>query len=79
MTREDILQRLVPVFVDVFEDDAIDVHAALSAHDVERWDSIANIRLFLAIEEEFGVRFDAVESTTAANVGEIADLIIAKA
>ncbi len=77
---EDIVyQRLTPVFQEVFDDDALVPHAALSARDVPEWDSISHIRLVVAIEEEFAIRLTTAELTGLKNVGEMVVLIQAKA
>ena len=57
MASQDTYDRLTSVFRDVFDDDAVVATAVLSAEDVEEWDSLANVRLFLALEQSFGVRF----------------------
>jgi acyl carrier protein len=77
---EDIVyQRLTPVFQEVFDDDALQVHAALSARDVPEWDSISHIRLVVAIEEEFSIRLTTAELSGLKDVGEMVVLIRAKA
>jgi len=43
----------------------------MTAADVEGWDSMGNVRLFLAIEQEFGLRFAASEIGAIKNVGEL--------
>jgi acyl carrier protein len=58
MTDSEILARLTPVFRDVFDDDRIVLRPEMSARDVDGWDSVANIRLMVTIEGEFGVSFD---------------------
>ena len=54
MASQDTYDRLTVVFRDVFDDDAVVATAVLSAEDVEEWDSLANVRLFLALEQSFG-------------------------
>lgn len=67
----DIAQRLTEVLRDVFDNDTITATETLTAADVEGWDSLGNVRLFLAIEQEFGVRFGAGEISAIKNVGEL--------
>lgn len=75
MASQDTYDRLTVVFRDVFDDEAVVATAVLSAEDVEEWDSLANVRLFLALEQSFGVRFSSAEMTGLANVGELAGLL----
>ena len=64
-------QRLTELLRDVFDNDDLEISETLTAADVEGWDSLGNVRLFLAIEEEFGVRFGAGNISAIKNVGEL--------
>lgn len=78
MTREQLFERLTPVFREVFGNDTIVPRDEMTADDVEEWDSLSHIRLIVSIEQEFGVRFDTSEVHRAANVGEFVDIIQSK-
>ncbi len=71
----DILEQLVPIFRDVFDDDELLIFPSTSAMDVDGWDSLAQIRLIVSIEKFFQLRFSAAEIEEIQNVGEMADLI----
>jgi acyl carrier protein len=73
MTRDEITRRLHAVFHDVFDDDAITLGDAMTAADVDGWDSVSNIRLMVSIEEAFGIRLDVGEYQEFRNVGELID------
>ena len=73
-----ILERLTPVFRDVFDDDHLVATPALTANQVSGWDSFANVRLFVEIERVFGVRFSAMEIAALKNVGQLADTLAKK-
>jgi acyl carrier protein len=76
MTTEDaILARVRGVIVKVFGDDEVVVDASTTAADVEGWDSVSNIEVLVALEREFGIRFNTGEMATVANVGELVTLI----
>lgn len=79
MTRDEIHRRLKPLFHDVFDDDTIDPHDHMTAADVDNWDSLTNIRLIVAVEEEFGVQFTTAEISFLENVGTFVSLIQRKA
>ena len=49
---------------------------AMTANDLDEWDSLTHISLLLAVEKAFGVRFRVGEVENARNVGEFADLIL---
>ncbi|MBP3274029.1 MAG: acyl carrier protein, partial [Butyrivibrio sp.] len=78
MTREEVFEKINEVFRDVFEDDDITVVDETTADDIEDWDSLEHINLVNAIEQEFGIKFTMGEIVSMKNVGEMADLIIAK-
>ena len=76
MSREEVLERLQPVFRDVFDDDGITVTEETTAADVDGWDSLEHINLVNAVEQEFGMKFDMGQILTMKNVGEMADIIM---
>ena len=75
MANTSVLDRLTPILRDVFDNDELAATRELTAKDVEGWDSMGNVRLFLEIEKAFAVRFSATEITSLKNVGQLADLI----
>jgi len=72
------LSLLQPIFQEVFDDDDLLIESSTAADDVDGWDSLAHIRLVVAIEREFNMRFSASEISDLENVGEMCDLIISK-
>ncbi|HEV8043274.1 MAG TPA: acyl carrier protein [Bryobacteraceae bacterium] len=72
MDTQEILAKLTPVFRDVLDNDRIALAPEMTARDVEGWDSLANIRLMITIEEEFRVKFDVGEFQEYRNVGDLA-------
>ncbi len=79
MSEQEIYERLNEVFRDVFDDDEITVVAGTTADDIEDWDSLAHINLVTAVEDEFGIRFKMGEVSSMKNVGEMVDIIKARA
>ena len=77
MTREEIYGKLNEVFQDVFDDEDITVNDSTVAADVDGWDSLEHINLFVAGERCFGIKFTMGETTGLKNVGEMVDKIIA--
>jgi acyl carrier protein len=73
-----IYDKLTPIFEDVFDRDDLQLTAELTAADVEEWDSLSHIRLIVAIEGEFGIKFTVAELGKLKNVGDMAGLISAK-
>ncbi len=77
--RQRMTERLEEVFRDVFDDDGIDIFDAMTAEDVEEWDSLMHITLMVATEQEFGMRLNAVEVGKLRNVGALIDLMVEQA
>lgn len=78
MNTEANYAKLTQVFHDVFDDDTIVVRPELTADDVDEWDSLTHIRLVMAIEKAFGLKFSAAEVEQLRNVGDLVTLIDAK-
>lgn len=78
MDYNDILCRLTPIFRDVFDDDSINITLKMTVSDVSQWDSLGNIRLMIRIENDFGIRFDTEEISSAANVADLVEMISCK-
>ena len=78
MSREDVMKTLNEIFCNVFDDDTIVLNDSTNAEDIEDWDSLEQINLIVAIENEFQMMFDINEINNLANVGEMADLIMSK-
>ncbi len=79
MTVEEMLSKMTNIFHDVFDNDDIVVTPALTASDVPEWDSLSHVRLILAVQKAFGVKFSAAQIANLKNVGDLTDLVRAKA
>lgn len=49
------------VFREVFDDDEMIILDHTSSNDIEEWDSVAHIKLVLALEQEFNIRLTTDE------------------
>jgi acyl carrier protein len=74
----DIIDRLQPIFQDIFDNPKLVVDRASSALNVPGWDSFAHINLVTAIEQEFRIKFALGELADLKNVGEMIDLMKTK-
>ena len=68
-------EQLNAIFCQVFDDDDIQIHPALTANDVDGWDSLSHVNLIVAIEGKFGIRFAQKELLTFKNVGDLLNCI----
>ena len=79
MDEAAIYGRLTEIMEDVFDDDSIVATPALSAKDVDGWDSLTHIRLILTVEKAFKVKFSTSEIGKMQTVGDLVTLIKARA
>ncbi len=78
MTRERVFEILNDIFRENFDDDGIELNDETSSADIEDWDSLEQINLIVAIQDEFKVKFNINEVNSMKNVGEMVDFILAK-
>jgi acyl carrier protein len=78
MTDNEIYERLTEIMQDIFDDPDVVATPDLTADDVEAWDSLSHIRLVLAIEKAFKVKFAASEVGEVKDVGEMVNLVKSK-
>lgn len=70
-----ILIKLRTIFRDIFDDDLMSISESTSKADIEDWDSVAHIKLVLAIEEEFVVRMSTEEVSSIKSVAGFMEAI----
>lgn len=78
MDKQDILETIAETIRDITGDDTANVTRETVADDVDGWDSLAHVRIILAIESAFRIRFDVEEVGRIDQVGDIADMVAAK-
>ena len=78
MTKEEIISKLTVIFHDVFNDENIVLRGDMTAHDVERWDSLTHMLMISKVEETFGIRFKLKELNKLKQVGDLIEIIGSK-
>jgi acyl carrier protein len=78
MTEPEIYQALSTIFQDVFLRDDLVLTPALSAKDVDDWDSFKQIEIIIAVEQRFGIKFRTREMDSLNSVGDLVHLIASK-
>lgn len=76
MTREEVYEKLNGIFQEVFDDDNIEVCDSTTSADIEEWGSLEHINLVVAVEQEFGFKFDMGQVVSMKDVGEMVDIIL---
>lgn len=75
MDKHAITPALGEIFEDFFEIGEDEFGPELTADQVEGWDSLNHVRLMLAIEQQFGVKFSINEWSGLTNIGELIALL----
>ena len=75
LNREEIYKKLKEIFIDVFDNEDIEINDSTVSTDVEGWDSSNHIRLIGVIEDEFSIKFDMEALPKLRNVGAMVDMI----
>ena len=71
MHTEEIRATLLPIFESVLDRDNLSLADAVSAKDIDEWDSLSNVRLMVAIERKFRIKFSAADVDGLKNVGDL--------
>jgi acyl carrier protein len=74
-----VYEKLTTLFRDVLDEDDLVLTPAMTADDVDGWDSLSHVRLVLAVSKTFGVKFSAAEVGRLKNVGDLVEMIQSKA
>ena len=63
------------IFREVFDDDSLVVTPETGGKDIDGWDSVAQVKLVLAIEEQFGFQFSEDEVSSIRSVGGFVEAV----
>lgn len=77
-SRSAIIERVTPIFREVFDDRSLVVTEQLDASQVPQWDSLAHISLVVALEDEFGIEFTTEELAEMETVGDLLRMLESK-
>ena len=79
MDRNDVHARLTEIFSDVMDIDNPVLAEGTTANDIEEWDSLSHVRLIVAVERRFKIKFNNAEIENMKCVGDLLTAIVAKA
>ena len=71
MTKEEIINKVNNIFINVLDDEDIVISETTTSDDVDDWDSLNHIHLVVTIEKHFKLRFTSQEIQSWNNVGEM--------
>jgi acyl carrier protein len=78
MAEADIYAALETIFHDVFMRDDIKLAPAMTAKDIEGWDSFKQIEIILAVEGQYHFKFNTRELDSLLSVGDLVRVIAGK-
>lgn len=78
MNAQEILEKITPIFQEVFNDDELEVTMDLTSEEIDEWSSITQTLLITNLENQFGVKFKLREIATMNDVATIVSLIEGK-
>ena len=78
MEKEQLEKIVKEIFIDVLDKQDIVLTNETTANDIEEWDSLAHIRLVVAIEMKFSTHFSSREIQSWDNVGDMIECIYNK-
>ena len=78
INKNDIIDRVQPVFRDIFSDPELIINKQSSASTISGWDSFTHINLIVALEEYFSVNFTTKELSEMKCVGDLLELLKSK-
>jgi acyl carrier protein len=58
------------IFQEIFDDPRLEIRPSTRPEDIPDWDSVAQVKIVLAIEEAFGMRFTTSEVAQLHSVGD---------
>ncbi len=77
-TKENVYAQLKAIFIDLLDDETIDLNENTTANDIEGWDSLTHIQIVVRIEQFFKIKFTSRDIQSWKNIGELVDCIISK-
>ena len=75
MSRQEILEQMQEVFRETLNQEELILQEETLGEDIEDWDSFAQISVFAALEQQFGVEFSMEEMMEFSTIGKLADVI----
>ena len=67
----DVQEKVIQVLVNILQVLPEEISTKTTSDDVEKWDSMNHINMILALEQEFGIRYDEEQVVSMLSVGEI--------
>lgn len=77
MDYNNVLEKVIEICKDVFDNEDLELNENSCAADVEEWDSLTHLSIISDLEEDFEMSFTLDEINGLKNLGELVKAIIA--
>lgn len=77
MTREDLIQEIVPIMRNVFQKPNLTFSDELNGTTIDTWTSLTFTQLLTEIENKYGFKFKMMELLKLKNMGAVIDSVLA--
>lgn len=78
MTRNEIIEKLTPIFKETFSEPNIVLRNEMTANDVDKWDSLSHMLMITEVENKFNIKFKLRDLNKMKNVGDLITTIESK-
>jgi acyl carrier protein len=75
VTRAEILKQLIDLGRDVFDEDDLSFEETTRFEDLKEWDSLNHVRMVVAMERAFKIRFSMGDLQVVTRVADLIDII----
>ncbi|WP_299444727.1 acyl carrier protein [uncultured Rhodospira sp.] len=69
---------IVKIFKDVMDVEDIEITNETTADDVEEWDSLSHVRLIVAVEKKYAIKFSDAEIESLRKFGDLVTAVARK-
>jgi acyl carrier protein len=78
MNKEKILETILAISHDVFDDEDVDFTLDTLFKDIPEWDSLNHMHMVVKMEKAFGIRFQQAELQGLVRISDIVGIIAGK-
>lgn len=78
MKNDDILSSIEEIVRRILENETIKLTNQITINQVPGWDSLNHIRIIIAIENKFKMKYTAEEIRTIQDIGKLCDIVHGK-
>ena len=68
-------EKIFKIIATIMRYEQSSINEATTAKDIPGWDSLKHMRLIMALEKEFGIKFKTSQIAAMQNVGEIINAV----